>query len=143
MVTWSRLDDPQQREVWMCEAPDADGSPFKNPDVKIRIVRERDHVERLIVAFFRYDHQNDQVLLLRNEMLPNVAGAVRSSKMLALHEWAEQLGWGEGELLREMWALPLMANVEREQMFARDRKRVKEARERASKLIAARKNKRR
>jgi hypothetical protein len=118
---------------------------LENPDVLLeaRIDRARGVVERLIVAIFHRPGRAPEPLMLnRGELVigGDTRDPFRLSKLLLEHEWSEHVARGEVEILREMWAGPMLSQTERDAIRAKYERIAAEGRERASKLLEQRKH---
>lgn len=94
-----------------------------------------------IVALFRWPtlpERGIQHLWLRKDQLIEVHGSFEEGKKIAAGHWARHLR-DEGELLAEMWALPVMTETELADYYKRWNLRKREAEEEAAPLIEQRK----
>lgn len=94
-----------------------------------------------IIALFRWPTRPErgvQKLWLRKHDLIEERNGFTKAKLLAAEFWGEHKR-DEEELLELMWRLPLMSHAELEEYRAVQARRVKEAEERARKMIDARK----
>lgn len=129
---WRRISDSRENAIVM-----------ERPDVILELRKHPLGVERLIYAVFHWPRKQPTALPLRRELMLEGPRAWQQSKELVALEWHEEHErWGEPEVLREMLRKPSMTVTEIAALRAKTMRVRREAAERASKLIAERKEKR-